>query len=86
MNPNTTWNTITTRLREAREARQARARLFRDLRGYTTKGELEDLLSAAERSDSPDAELTRTILRIKLQRLHDAEQLSVFSPYSHIAA
>ena len=54
-------------LQERREARAARARLMRDLDGYHSRADIDDLLAAVDRHEGPEAELMRTILHSKLQ-------------------
>ena len=54
-------------LQERREARAARARLMRDLDGYQSRVDIDDLLAAVDRHEGPEAELMRTILHSKLQ-------------------
>ncbi len=63
------WGSLRDELRVRRAARQAHARLLRELDAYHTRSEIEDLLAAADRSESPEAEMIRRILHDKLARL-----------------
>lgn len=54
-------------IKTAWTTRTARARTMRELDNYHTRAEIEDLLAAADRSDSPEAEWLRGVLNAKLQ-------------------
>ena len=68
------WASVRDDLRERREARAIRAQMFRELEGYQSRGDILDLLAAADRHDGPEAELMRGVLQSKLA---DASRLSI---------
>lgn len=53
-------------LQERREARTARKQLMRELDGYHSRADIDDLLAAVDRHEGPEAEIMRTILHSKL--------------------
>ena len=60
------WASVRDDLRERREARAIRAQMFRELEGYQSRGDILDLLAAADRHEGPEAELMRGVLQSKL--------------------
>ncbi len=55
-------------LRERREARDAYRALERDLAGYSTPAEVDDLLAALRWQDDPESQVIRDILLGNLNR------------------
>jgi hypothetical protein len=55
-------------LRERREARDAYRALERDLAGYNTPAEVDDLLAALRWQDDPESQVIRDILLGNLNR------------------
>jgi hypothetical protein len=69
----TLWTTVRDELRERREAKARERRLREDLAPYATPAEIEDLLDAVDREDTPDAEAIRSILHDNLARYYAAQ-------------
>ncbi len=60
------WVSLRDELRARRAAHAAYAKMMRELDAYHTRAEIEDLLAAVDRSESPEAEQMRRILHSKL--------------------
>lgn len=64
------WASFRERMRVRRQERAAHDRMMRELDTYHSRSEIEDLLAAADRSNHPDAEITRAVLHAKLRSSH----------------
>ena len=53
------WSSLRDRMRARHNERALRDRLWRELEGYQSARELDDLLAAASRSEHPEADLKR---------------------------
>jgi hypothetical protein len=71
----TFWAGVRDELRERREARVARHHLVRELEGYQSRGDIIDLLAAADRHEGPQAELMRDVLQTKLAHAYHGTRL-----------
>mgnify|MGYP001248688305 FL=1 len=60
------WTAIRGEWSQWRTQRAARNQLLRELDAYRTVAEIEDLLAAADRSESPEAEDLRVLLHARL--------------------
>jgi hypothetical protein len=56
------WTTIRTQLRDSRDARAARASLERDLAGYNSESDLDDLHAILDRYSDKETRQIRRIL------------------------
>ncbi len=63
------WSSFRDRMRAQRAARAQQDEIWRQLDGYRSAHELEELLIAAGRSSEPEAEITRQILHAKLAHM-----------------
>jgi hypothetical protein len=76
MNTSTIWTTVMDELRERREGREALRKLRADLDHYRTPAEIDDLLASVDASETPEAELIRTVLAENLRSYHARRPLS----------
>jgi predicted MarR family transcription regulator len=63
----TIWASVRSELQARRAARAAQRQLEQELATYTTPGEIDDLLAALDRHESPQVEQMRLILSRNLQ-------------------
>jgi phosphatidate phosphatase APP1 len=62
------WTTVRTQLRDSRDARAARASLERELAGYNSQSDLDDLHAILDRHSDQETKQIRRILAYQSSR------------------